>query len=293
MTAPPAWPGLDESALSDKADAWETDRKTVEAILSAFQGSRVRLFEGAAAAWSGDAAEAAHAKHQTITADLQAEERGAGVAAKLHRDAASIVQSTKQQIIDNVEKAQRLIEKVNSDPQATGVQKRYFIQNLVKATHAENVQLVEAGATKLGRPPATPLNVRPADFTGGGVPQAPRKSPPKLPNDPKQFDDAWEKLSQEEKDLAYQHDHSIGNRAGMPFVDRDHYNRIHLDELQKANQAELDRLRAEHPDWADGKRPGLASNEYWGWKKHWDAANHRHHRREWPCGDLHQQPRYR
>ncbi|WP_375485984.1 hypothetical protein [uncultured Mycobacterium sp.] len=47
---------------------------------------------------------------------------------------------------------------------------------------------------------------------------------------------------------------------------KDHYNRMHLDELQKANQAELDGLRAAHPDWANGKAPFLMSKGYADWK---------------------------
>jgi predicted nucleic acid-binding Zn ribbon protein len=229
MTAPPAWPELDETALLKNADAWENDRKTMEAKVSAFQVSRVRLFEGAAAAWSGDAADAAHAKHQTVVADLQAQERGAAAAAKLHRDTAAIVVQTKQQIIDNVEKAQQLIAKVSNDSQATDEQKSYFIQGLVKATHAENVQLVEAGAARLGNPPASPLTVRPADFTGRGVPQAPPKDAgPQIPRagtDPNEVTRWWDSLSQEQKDqLIAQHPRDLGNLYGVPTDVRDKVN---------------------------------------------------------------------
>jgi hypothetical protein len=94
-----------------------------------------------------------------------------------------------------------------------------------------------------------------------------------LPGDPKQFHDLWDQLTPEEKDWLYQHDHSIGNHGGMPFVDRNHYNRMHLNELQQANQAEVDRLRAAHPDWAAGNTPFLDSKEWQTWKTQWDKAN--------------------
>ena len=45
-----------------------------------------------------------------------------------------------------------------------------------------------------------------------------------LPEDPKQFHDLWDKLSQEDKDFLYSRDHSVGNHPGMPFVDRDKFN---------------------------------------------------------------------
>ncbi len=277
MTAGPAWPALDEMALWDGADDWERDRKAVDTKLDVFGCARTRLFKGAAALWSGQAADAANAKHGVVVAALQTEERRAAAVVKLKRDTADIVANTKREIIANTEMAQEWIEKITNHPQSTGEQKTAFIQALVKRTHGENVALVEAGTYKLGPPPAAPLTVRPADFTGGDAPLAPPpKEPSQLPDDPKQLHDAWERLSQQEKDLAYARDHSIGNRAGMPFVDRDHYNRTHLGELQKANQADLDRLRAQHPNWAAGTKPLLMTQAYENWKKQWDAADHAH-----------------
>ncbi|ORW00016.1 hypothetical protein AWC14_11100 [Mycobacterium kyorinense] len=260
----------------DTADAFDADRKAVDEQLWVFQQARTRLFEDEV--WSGQAANAANAKHQQQISTLQAHVNGSAAAAKLYRDSAGVVTSTKQQIIENVEKTQQLIDQIANDSQATAEQKDYFIKGLVKETHAENVELVQAGAAKLGKPPATPLTVRPAS-NGRQVPLAPPGDRPgtTVPQDPKQFTDFWNKLSREEKDRLYAQDHFIGNHAGMPFIDRDHYNRMHLDELQKANQAELDRLRAAHPDWAAGKAPGIARLDYLQyseWKKQWDAANH-------------------
>lgn len=94
------------------------------------------------------------------------------------------------------------------------------------------------------------------------------------PDDPKKFHDLWDQLTPEEKDWLYQQNPSIGNHGGMPVVDRDKYNRLHLDELAKNNQAELDQLRAQHPDWANGDTPFLMSDEYRNWKTKWDADNH-------------------
>lgn len=96
---------------------------------------------------------------------------------------------------------------------------------------------------------------------------------PPLPDDPNQFAQVWNSLTQEQKDAEYDRNHFIGNHGGMPFVDRDHYNRMHLDELQSANQADLDRLRAQHPDWANGRAPFLKTDEYVNWRRQWDAAN--------------------
>jgi uncharacterized protein YukE len=114
------------------------------------------------------------------------------------------------------------------------------------------------------------------DPAGIKAQEGPLSPSPALPDDPKQFAQVWNSLTQEQKDAEYHHDPSVGNHSGMPAVDRDHYNRMHLDELQRANQADLDRLRAQHPDWADGKKPFLSSNEYQDWQAQWDAANRTH-----------------
>lgn len=56
-----------------------------------------------------------------------------------------------------------------------------------------------------------------------------------LPSDPAQLNEMWSTLSPADKDALFAHDNYIGNRDGLPVVDRDHYNRIKLDdELSRA-----------------------------------------------------------
>ncbi|NOP97429.1 MULTISPECIES: alpha/beta hydrolase [Mycolicibacterium] len=77
-----------------------------------------------------------------------------------------------------------------------------------------------------------------------------------VPDDPNQFHDYWEGLTPEERDALYQRDPTIANHNGMPGVDQDYYNRQTLDrELPRAQAAQdrVDALKAQHPDWADGK----------------------------------------
>jgi hypothetical protein len=69
-----------------------------------------------------------------------------------------------------------------------------------------------------------------------------------LPDDPKQFNALWNQLTPEEKDWLYRQDHNIGNHAGMPWdpmdhLGKDHYNRLHLQELQQQTQADVDRMQ--------------------------------------------------
>jgi Alpha/beta hydrolase len=69
-----------------------------------------------------------------------------------------------------------------------------------------------------------------------------------LPDDPRQFNELWSQLTAEEKDWLYYQDHSIGNRAGMPWgppdhLGKDHYNRLHLAELEQQSQSTVDRIQ--------------------------------------------------
>ncbi|GAB4583099.1 alpha/beta hydrolase [Nocardia sp. IFM 10818] len=106
-----------------------------------------------------------------------------------------------------------------------------------------------------------------------------------LPADPKEFHDYWSTLSDEDKNALWLHDQYLGNRDGMPAVDRDHYNRLKLDdELTQAAAATgtVAQIRSEHPEWtkylgtskeADSwlaTRPGFGE-----WKARLDAAESR------------------
>jgi hypothetical protein len=105
-----------------------------------------------------------------------------------------------------------------------------------------------------------------------------------LPTDPKQLHDLWDKLTPEEKDWLYSRNHDIGNGNGLITDDRDHYNRLNLaDQLnsQTAAAAHADALRAQHPDWAQGKNipspnePGAIFDDrlaYEAWQRDYDAA---------------------
>jgi hypothetical protein len=69
-----------------------------------------------------------------------------------------------------------------------------------------------------------------------------------LPDEPKQFNELWVQLTAEEKDWLYRQDHSIGNHAGMPWdppdhLGKDHYNRLHLAELEQQTQSTVDRIQ--------------------------------------------------
>ncbi|MFZ3270109.1 MAG: alpha/beta hydrolase [Mycobacterium sp.] len=69
-----------------------------------------------------------------------------------------------------------------------------------------------------------------------------------LPDDPTKFNELWVQLTPEEKDWLYRRDHSIGNHAGMPWdpqdhLGKDHYNRLHLTELEQQARSAVDRIQ--------------------------------------------------
>ncbi len=100
---------------------------------------------------------------------------------------------------------------------------------------------------------ATAINMADGD---GPIPPGPRDNRPQiqdalskpLPDDPKKFNDLWNQFTPEEKDWLYSQDHDIGNHDGMPWDPQDHlgknhYNRLHLPELEQQTQADIDRMQ--------------------------------------------------
>ena len=75
------------------------------------------------------------------------------------------------------------------------------------------------------------------------------------PADPQEFYDWWHSLSPAEKDRVYASYPDIGNHPGMPWdpsdpkdpnnfhLGKDHYNRLHLPELDQQTQADVDRMQ--------------------------------------------------
>ncbi len=64
-------------------------------------------------------------------------------------------------------------------------------------------------------------------------------APAPLPSDPVELHQAWQGLSPAERDTHFANDNYLGNRDGLPAVDRDRYNRRKLaDELARAHAGE-------------------------------------------------------
>ncbi|NLU83030.1 alpha/beta hydrolase [Rhodococcus sp. HNM0569] len=114
--------------------------------------------------------------------------------------------------------------------QAAGLESR-IKQQLADFAAAENEA---ARAIQDARTDLTDLESSPEGTISGPV-QRILDGNAELPTDPQQLHDLWETLSPAEKDALYEHDQYIGNRDGLPAIDRDHYNQMKLDdELARA-----------------------------------------------------------
>lgn len=74
-----------------------------------------------------------------------------------------------------------------------------------------------------------------------------------LPDSPTALADFWDGLSPAEKDGLAAWDPTIGNRDGLPAIDKSRYNEQLLETLRDDAHAKLDNTEARHPDWMNGE----------------------------------------
>ncbi len=122
------------------------------------------------------------------------------------------------------------------DGQAAGFQSR--IKNLLAQfadAEGKAAQAITDDLRNLGDYEKTPAGSR----TTSAAVQAILDGKAQLPANPRQLHDFWEGLTPAEKDALYQHDQYLGNRDGLPAVDRDRFNRMKLDdELARAQSGD-------------------------------------------------------
>jgi hypothetical protein len=246
--------------------------------------------------WGGVSAEAAKEAIGKTRADLDAHGREAQAVASAARDAADNIEHIKSELSTLTGDAESLgmeIDPVSGtivagpafrgDPMELLLKQEQLQPRLDKIVAEANlVDMALANAIHMadGQTPIPPDDLN-----------KPLLDQP-VPDDPKQFTDYWNKLSKEEKDYLYNRDHNIGNHPGMPAGDdqypgADHYNRMNLaDQLPKAQaaQAQVDALKRQHPDWANGQNlpsPHSAGNYardrklYQEWRSQLDDATNR------------------
>jgi len=278
---------IDRWDPGDVREVFHATRSRAEAALEAADGIADLPAFGT---WGGDAAAAAADAIDRTRKDLDAHGNEALAVAQLAKRAADDIEDVKAQLVQLRADAERLgmsVDPVGNtiepSPGSAGAPpievelKRAQLQPRLDAILTEAARIDEdlarAIRTAIGETPIpdTPHDNRPEIQDALSEP---------VPDDPDRFNDLWERLTREEKDWLYAQDHAIGNHPGMPFVDRDRYNRMHLDELARATQSEIDRLRNEHPDWAAGAVPnprtdGRAYSAWREWRQDWHAAQRR------------------
>ena len=130
MTAPPAWPDVDEDILRGCRDAFDTVLKTVTTQWEAAKRERPQMFEGAGI-WSGGAADAAHNALRERIADLESVKDKLQASVDLFDNCVKEIVDAKNQIIDIVDIAHNLIDNIQNDPKIED--KAAAIQAIVNA----------------------------------------------------------------------------------------------------------------------------------------------------------------
>jgi Alpha/beta hydrolase len=259
----------------------DIDRWSAESVRTVFHAAEARghatldasrrlgllsVFEG----WEGVTAETRKHTNAAIRQDLDAHgyeslavARAAGKAA----DAIEHVQSELRTLRHDAAELQMTIDPLTNKVVPSATFNGPAIAALIAATQLQpRLNAILWHANAIDAELATAINM--ADGEPRITP-GPHDNRP-LPDDPKKFNELWNRLTPQEKDGLYRQDHNIGNHAGMPWNPtddrgKDHYNRLHLWELVQQTEADVDRMQhsldqmiAGH-DVDDGARYALQS----------------------------------
>lgn len=202
--------------------------------------------------WQGNGGDAARAGMQSTARDhettAESLNKAAGDMGKVHTESEGVA----KQVSDILNYAlQSPTVDVNEDTNQVAAPNTDHLDKDTKAKVAHKVvelQTQVADALAQGQAVDASLARAIAAATGtaapvGGLPWLLKEITP-LPEDPKQFTQAWNALSPEEKEAQYQKNHFIGNHPGMPFEDKTKFNERHLGELTHAAQANVDQLQS-------------------------------------------------
>jgi alpha/beta hydrolase family protein len=251
----------------------DIDRWSVDAVRTVFHAARARgqatleasrrlsslaVFD----AWEGATAEVRKHTNTAIRQDLDAhgnESLAVAQAASKAADGIEHVQTALRTLRHNAVELQMTI-----DPLANKVVPSAMFSGTPTAALIAEMRLqprldaIVAEANAVDQELATAINVADGDQPATRDNRLTRDALSKpLPDDPRQFNELWIQLSQREKDWLYSRNHDIGNHAGMPWdptdhLGKDHYNRLHLRELQRRSEADVDRMQHSVDDMLAG-----------------------------------------
>ncbi len=268
--------------LTDAAAQWT---KTAAVWEDAFTEVATQINHPGGAPWEGVAAEAA--QHQAYTDRLTVVRLADQLhdASQIARTGATQIDEARRLVLRTVQSAEGAGFTVGEDFSVTDAHLYDAGTAALRQTQAETfatelranvAALLATDSGVAGRLTTATMGLGLTSFPESGGPSAPGSdaAPNAPPEDPAEFRRWWDALTPEQKERAYDADHAIGNHGGMPFADRDLYNQRHLAELKSAADAEVERLRAQHPSWADGHAPAVRDDfgAYRKWKGEWDNA---------------------
>ena len=248
---------IDRWDAGDVREVFHATRSRAEAAREAADGIAELPAFGS---WGGGASEAAKNALGRTRLDLDAHgneslavARAAGTAA----DDIEHVKSRLSQLRDEADRLGMIVDPVtNTVEPGPGVAGADPMEIALKQMQLQpGLDAVVTEAARIDQELARAINMAIGESP---IPDAPHDNRPEiqealgrpLPADPQQFNDLWDQLTPEQKDWFYERDHSIGNHPGMPFADRNTYNRRHLDELMQTEQGTIDHMQSRFDDLA-------------------------------------------
>lgn len=209
--------------------------------------------------WSGVTALARRHANSSIRMDLDAhgvESLAVAQAAARAADGIATVQSALRTLRLDAAELRMTVDQTRNTVIAEGDGPGSPVIVLIAGTQLQRrLDGIVAAAMRADRELASAIDMADGDVA---VPSGPHDDRPDihralsdpLPTDPKRFAGLWAQLTGAEKDWLYARDHDVGNHPGMAWDPpdhrgRDHYNRLHLCEIQAQTRSEVTRLEGE------------------------------------------------
>lgn len=248
---------IDRWDAGDVREVFHATRSRAEATREAADGIAELPAFGS---WGGDASEAAEDAIGRTRLDLDAhrnESLAVAAAAGTAADDIEQVKSRLSQLRDEAYRLGMVVDPVtNSIAPGPGAAEADPMEIALKQMQLQpGLDAIITEAARVDQELARAINMAIGESP---IPDVPHDNRPEiqealgkpLPEDPQQFNDLWKQLTTEQQDWLYEHDHSVGNHPGMPFADRNTYNRRHLDELTQTTQGSIDQMQHRYDELA-------------------------------------------
>ena len=235
--------------LTATASAWTSTATSWDSAFS-------NLAEAVATSWDGSAAERAGVRAGSDRLDVVARADRLRAAAVAARSGAGRIEAARMAVLQTADAATATGLTVGEDFTVSSEDpgRREESRSVANALGSRLNRLLLIDRQVAGDMIAAAAGLGLELPAGGGIPghppEAPRPGGSRSPDDPHEFGEWWNSLTREEKNRLFDEDGSIGNHGGMPFDERDIYNRRHLERLRTQAAADADGLQARFDDLA-------------------------------------------